>query len=204
VIEFSVSFNESIKVDGYPRLLIDIGGVLQYANYYGASSTPTSKKFRYLVPTSNSFLDLNGITLDTNIDLNGGSITDLAGNPLSSLAINYTEVDYVYFNNMVSRYHIKSGDYTGTTPVLSQLKDVTGNGNDLTQTVSANQPTFSVNGFGTKNTGHLISTSNSFLETTTDFNITHAFFALKTPNASGTQAFGLISNNDSGDSIILS
>lgn len=204
VIEFSVTFSETMIVEGLPRLKLDIGGVIQYANYYESTSTFTEKKFRYMISTSNTLLDLNGISLDSAIDLNSGSITDLAGNPLSSLAINYTEVDYVYFNNMVSRYHVKSGSYMGSTPNISTLNDVTGNGNDLTQTVSGNQPSFSTSGFGTKSTGRLTFTTNSFLETTTDFTITHAFFALKTPTPTGTQAFGLISNNVSGDSITLS
>ncbi len=195
IMEFSVTFNEQMTIQGSPRIGFKIGNIIRYATYYEPDPSTTIKKFRYTVDSGNIVLDLDGIELNSSIDLDGGSITDLAGNPLSSLAINYTETDYVYFNNMVSRHHVKTGAYTVSGSNVVRLNDMTGNGNYLEQTISSERPTFSTSGFGTNSTGYATFSAGKGLRTTTSFGVRYAFFAAKTTPtiAAGTQEYGLIS-----------
>lgn len=68
---------------GTPRLALDIGGVTRYATYMAGSGT-SSLIFSY-TPLAGD-LDLNGITLNSPLDFNGGSIADLGGNIMSALS----------------------------------------------------------------------------------------------------------------------
>ena len=69
-------------VTGTPRIAIDVGGVTRHAAY--ASGTGTAAlTFSYVVQAGD--FDADGITLAAPLDLNGGTLTDVAGNPASSL-----------------------------------------------------------------------------------------------------------------------
>lgn len=86
-MSFTVTTSEAVNVDtgaGTPRIVLDVDGVTRYATY--ASGTGTANlTFTYTATAGDA--DLNGIGISSsNIDLNGGSISDLNGNPLSSVA----------------------------------------------------------------------------------------------------------------------
>jgi len=81
-IAFTVATSEPVAVTGTPRIAIDVGGVTRYATYASGSGTP-SLTFSYAVQAAD--FDANGITIASPLDLNGGSITDIAGNPASNL-----------------------------------------------------------------------------------------------------------------------
>jgi hypothetical protein len=87
-LNFTVTASEPVNVTGTPRIAIDVGGVTRYASY--ASGTGTSSlTFSYAVQAGD--FDANGITIAAPLDLNGGTLTDLAGNP--SGALNFTVPD---------------------------------------------------------------------------------------------------------------
>ena len=68
VLDFSVLFSEDILVTNTPRLAIDIGGSVKYANYISGSGT-SSLVFRYTVGAPDN--DNDGITFNsTTVDLN--------------------------------------------------------------------------------------------------------------------------------------
>ncbi|WP_315122622.1 Ig-like domain-containing protein [Comamonas antarctica] len=80
-LDFSVNFSEAITLDtsgGTPRIAVtlDTGGTV-YASYVSGSGS-SALVFRMTVASGQ--LDANGISVGTGLDLNGGRITDLAGN----------------------------------------------------------------------------------------------------------------------------
>jgi hypothetical protein len=81
-LDFTVATSEPVVVTGVPRLAIDVGGLTRYATYASGSGT-SALTFSYAVQAGD--FDANGITLASPLDLNGGAITDIAGNPASSL-----------------------------------------------------------------------------------------------------------------------
>jgi hypothetical protein len=82
-LNFTVNASEAVTVTGTPRLAIDVGGTTRYATYASGSGT-SALTFAYAVQPGD--FDANGITLASPVDLNGGSIADIAGNPASGLA----------------------------------------------------------------------------------------------------------------------
>ncbi|WP_421696428.1 arabinofuranosidase catalytic domain-containing protein [Aestuariivirga sp.] len=87
-LNFTVAASEPVTVTGTPRIAIDVGGVTRYATYASGSGT-SALTFSY--PVQAGDFDANGITLASPLELNGGSITDLAGNSPSNL--NFTLPD---------------------------------------------------------------------------------------------------------------
>jgi hypothetical protein len=71
-----------VVVTGVPRIAIDVGGLTRYATYASGSGT-SALTFSYAVQAGD--FDANGIAIAAPLDLNGGSITDVAGNPASGL-----------------------------------------------------------------------------------------------------------------------
>ncbi len=77
-ITFTTTWSEAVTFSGNPRIVLNIGGTLAYANFQSCSST-TSCSFKYSV--SAGHLDTNGITLNaTSIDASLGTIKDASGN----------------------------------------------------------------------------------------------------------------------------
>ena len=81
---FTVAFSESMTVTGTPRLTLTVGSATRYANFVSLTDSRTAL-FRYTVAASTSEFDIDGISVANSIDLNGGAITDLATNALSTL-----------------------------------------------------------------------------------------------------------------------
>ena len=81
-VNFTFNFNEPVNVVGYPQLSLDVSSDTRYARYLSGSGT-NAIVLQYLPQNGDS--DWDGITFaSTNIDLNGGSIKDAAGNDASS------------------------------------------------------------------------------------------------------------------------
>jgi hypothetical protein len=80
---FTVNFSESVTVTGTPRLTLSVGASTKYANFVSFSDSKTAL-FRYTVGSASDEWDADGISALTNLDLNGGTITDLATNGLGS------------------------------------------------------------------------------------------------------------------------
>jgi hypothetical protein len=78
---YMVNYSEIVNVTGAPRIQVIIGSTTRYANYYDGSGT-SSISFSYSVAAGE--LDTNGIVEVTAVDLNGGTIKDRVGNPISN------------------------------------------------------------------------------------------------------------------------
>ncbi|MDD3020041.1 MAG: hypothetical protein PHX61_03555 [Alphaproteobacteria bacterium] len=91
-IPFTVTMSEAVNVTGCPancpRIAVTVDGQTRYAQY-SAGTGSSSLTFIY-APTIGD-LDLDGVTLTSPIDLNGGTITDLNGNAITPLT--YTVPD---------------------------------------------------------------------------------------------------------------
>ena len=78
-VEVVVRFGEPVQVTGGPELALSIGDDTRLAQF-DRSAGANALRFRYVV--SSSDLDGTGLAIPANaIRLNGGSISDLAGNP---------------------------------------------------------------------------------------------------------------------------
>lgn len=83
-LTFTITASEPVTITGTPRIAIDVGGVTRYATYSGSAGVPTmSLLFSYAVQAGD--LDADGIDVTPQLDLNGATLTDLAGNPPSAL-----------------------------------------------------------------------------------------------------------------------
>ena len=76
-IPITVNVSETVTVTGTPRITVDVGGTTRYATY--TSGTGTNTLTFTLSPLSGD-VDMDGITVMSPIQLNGGTITDLSGN----------------------------------------------------------------------------------------------------------------------------
>ncbi|HEU4554080.1 MAG TPA: Ig-like domain-containing protein, partial [Chitinophaga sp.] len=77
VISFTISYDEDVVVTGAPTLPIVIGAATRQATY-SAGGDARTLVFNYTVATGDE--DADGIDLGASIALNGGTISDLAGN----------------------------------------------------------------------------------------------------------------------------
>lgn len=81
---FTVNFSESVTVTGTPRLTLTVGSLTKYATYVSMSDSKTAL-FRYTVGSTVGEFDTDGISVATTLDLNSGTIADIATNALSAL-----------------------------------------------------------------------------------------------------------------------
>jgi hypothetical protein len=103
-LNITVNMSESVTVTGSPRIPVVIGSTTRYATYALANDAKTLL-FRYLIQTSPSDIDTDGIDLISPLDLNGGSIADLATNAISDLTFtvpNTTGVKVAQLPNAVT------------------------------------------------------------------------------------------------------
>jgi Bacterial Ig-like domain (group 1)/Invasin, domain 3 len=75
-LDFTVNFNANALVSGTPRISLTIGANTRYATFVSGSGT-AAHLYRYTVATGE--LAANGISVLSNIALNGGSIHDAFG-----------------------------------------------------------------------------------------------------------------------------
>lgn len=85
-LTFTAPFSETVTVTGTPRLALTIGSTTRYANYASGTNTRTLT-FTYVVQTASADIDVDGISLTTSLDINGGTIRDLATNALSNFTL---------------------------------------------------------------------------------------------------------------------
>ena len=103
-IDIEVPFNETVFVTGTPELALSTGANTEYATYAGGSGS-SALTFRYIVQPGDSSpaLDYTG---NNALILNGGTIDDSAGNPVSLVVdtplSNYETLDIDTVAPMVS------------------------------------------------------------------------------------------------------
>lgn len=76
-LSFTVNFDENVVVTGTPSIPVTIGSTTVQANYTGGTGT-SALTFTYQVVSGNN--DADGITVGSTLQLNGGTIKDLAAN----------------------------------------------------------------------------------------------------------------------------
>lgn len=84
VLNFTVNFDENVKVTGAPTLPVVIGSTTVQAAYVSGTNT-SALAFSYTVVDGD--LDMDGISFGANLVLNGGTIKDISGND-ANLTIN--------------------------------------------------------------------------------------------------------------------
>jgi hypothetical protein len=86
-MDFYVNYNEAVYVTGTPYITIDFnGGNTDLITSYVSGSGTSSLLFRYVVQLNDE--DNNGIGVDNIINLNSGTIKDVAGNNASLSLVN--------------------------------------------------------------------------------------------------------------------
>ena len=155
-IPFTINMSESVNVTGTPRIAVDVGGVARYATY--ASGTGTSAlTFNYAMTAGD--VDLDGVTLSSPIDLNGGTLKDLNGNNAtltftvpntSNVKVNYPSLGMDFTNGTSGRYTLNGTVYNSLSSFLTAsggtfTRNSIGTYFDSTgtlQTATANTPRF--------------------------------------------------------------
>ena len=90
-LDVAVTFSEAVNITGSPRIALTIGAgnATRHASYNSSDSrntaaASTTKYFRYTVQAGDT--DADGVSIATNaLSLNGGSITDPAGNAAAAI-----------------------------------------------------------------------------------------------------------------------
>jgi len=138
-IPFTVNLSKAVNVTGTPRIAVDVGGVTRHATYTSGTGT-SALIFTYAMVAGD--VDLDGATVSSPIDLNGGTIKDLAGNDLSPLTFtlpNTSNVKVNYPSLGMDFIYDADGRYTLSGTVY----------NDLTSFLTAAGGTFSRTSIGT-------------------------------------------------------
>jgi hypothetical protein len=112
---FTIAFSESVTITGTPRLTLDVGGLTKYANYVSMTDSKTAL-FRYTVSSSVGEFDTNGIGVNAFLDINSGTIRDLATNDLAIYTFTAPTLTSVLVAQKASAPTI-----TSITPGSSQL-----------------------------------------------------------------------------------
>lgn len=155
-IPLTVTLSENVTVTGTPRIPVDIGGTTRYALYTSGSGSNT---LIFTLSPQAGDVDLDGITIAASIDLNGGTINDIAGNAAalaftppdtSGIKINYPSLgmDFIYdadgrytlngtaYNDLASFIAATGGSFTRAS--IGTYYDSTG----TLQTASSGTPRF--------------------------------------------------------------
>lgn len=158
-IPFTVNLSEIVAVDttgGTPRISVDVGGSSRYAAYTSGSG---ASALTFTLSPAIGDVDLDGVTLSSHIDLNGGSIKDTKGNDAiltftppntANVKINYPSLgmDFVFdadgrytlngtvYNDLPSFLTASGGNFTRNS--IATYFDSSG----TLQTAPAHQPRF--------------------------------------------------------------
>lgn len=160
-VDFTVNMSEAVNVSGCPadcpRIAINVGGQTRYAEYSAGTGT-SSLTFSYS-PTIGD-LDLDGVVLVSPVDLNGGTIIDLNGNPMADLTfslpntagvrIDYPSLSMDFLDGESGRYTLNGTAYNSLSAFLSATGGTFARNSSATyfdstgtlQTAAVNQPRF--------------------------------------------------------------
>lgn len=155
-VPFTINMSESVNVTGNPRISVDVGGQARYATYSAGTGT-SALTFTYTMQPGD--LDLDGVSLSSPIDLNGGTIKDLNGNDAaltftvpntSNVKINYPSLGMDFVADADGRYTLNGTVYNDLSSFLSAAGGSFSRNSVATyfdsagtmQTAGANQPRF--------------------------------------------------------------
>lgn len=158
-IPFTVNLSEAVTVDitgGTPRIAVDVGGVARYATYTAGTGT-SALTFTYDAAIGD--VDLDGVALSSPIDLNGGTIKDIAGNDATltftppnttGVKVNYPSLSMDFVADADGRYTLNGTVYNDLSSFLTAAGGTFSRASigtyydsaGILQTASANQPRF--------------------------------------------------------------
>ena len=125
-IPITVNLSETVNVTGTPQIAVDVGGTTRYATY--TSGTSTNALTFTLSPQAGD-VDLDGVTVSSPIQLNGGTIKDTKGNSLASLAftppntanvkVNYPSLGMDFVYDADGRYTLNGTPYNDLSSFLT-------------------------------------------------------------------------------------
>lgn len=124
-IPLTVNLSETVTVTGTPRITVDVGGTTRYATYSSGSGTNV---LTFTLSPQAGDVDLDGITVSSPIDLNGGSIKDTAGNDATltftppnttGIKIDYPSLSMDFVTDADGRYTLNGTAYNDLTSFLS-------------------------------------------------------------------------------------
>lgn len=124
-IPLTVNLSETVTVTGTPRIAVDVGGTTRYATY---TSGTGSNALTFTLSPQGGDVDLDGVTVSSPIDLNGGTIKDAKGNnanltftppSTANVKVNYPSfgMDFVYDSD--GRYSMNGTAYNDLTSFLT-------------------------------------------------------------------------------------
>lgn len=166
-LSFTVNFSEDVTINGTPRIALTIGSTTRYATYQSGSGS-NAAVFSYTLVGADT--DSDGIAVTSPLDLNSGTITDIAGNNLSALTFTAPNTSGVLVAGNVAdaAYSTITGtgpvlaDGTATSTITITLK------NSVNNPVAGVVPAFSATDTGTTNVyGTCSSTDTSGVSTCT-------------------------------------
>ncbi len=124
-IPITVNLSETVNVTGTPRIAVDVGGTPRYATY--TSGTGTNALTFTLSPQAGD-VDLDGVTVSSPIDLNGGTIKDTKGNNAtltftppntSNVKVNYPSLGMDFVYDADGRYTLNGTAYNDLSSFLT-------------------------------------------------------------------------------------
>jgi hypothetical protein len=156
IIPFTVNMSEIVTITGSPRVAVNVGGVTRYATYTSGTGTNTLT-FNYTMTIGD--VDMDGVTLISPLELNGGTIKDIGGNDASlsftvpntsNVKVNYPSLGMDFGADSDGRYTLNGMIYNNLTTFLSATggsfsRNSVGTFHDssgVLQTASANVPRF--------------------------------------------------------------
>lgn len=166
-IPFTINMTEAVNVDttgGTPRIAVDVGGVTRYASYTSGTGT-SALTFTYQLISGD--IDLDGISLSSPVDLNGGTIKDLNGNDLSPLTFTPPITTGILVNAAVPSGYTASFSDKTVTNINKTAMGFTLTYNKASQTYNY---TISSSGGGTPLTGS--GTTTGAAQTVNGINVT--------------------------------
>jgi hypothetical protein len=189
-IQLTVNFSEAVTITSSPTIALNIGGTSRNATCSNQASV-TSTTCSYTLANE---LDLDGVTMTAAVA--GGSIVDATGNSLSTntfSAPNGSGIQII--NSSFVTWYIPSSVYaytdsTCTTPVsgngdpIACLEDLTGNGNNATQTSGGLEPTYQSSVINSKPVVRF-NGSTQYLEDALSYTARAVFIVFKPDNQTG-------------------
>lgn len=124
-IPLTIHLSEAVTVTGTPRVTVDVGGHPRFATYTSGSGTD---QLTFTLTPQIGDVDLDGITVSSPIDLNGGTIKDAAGNDAlltfpppttSGIKVNYPSLGMDFIYDADGRYSVNGTVYNDLPSFLT-------------------------------------------------------------------------------------
>lgn len=155
-IPLTVTMSETVVVTGTPRLAVDVGGTTRYATFSGGSGSAT---LSFTLTPEVGDVDLDGITLISPLELNGGTIKDAMGQDAvlsftlpntSGVKVSYPSLGMDFTSDADGRYSLNGTVYNDLGSLLTAAGGSfgrTGSGSyydsaGVLQTAATNVPRF--------------------------------------------------------------